>query len=347
MNSGGIIGLIIVILVVFIAITLAIIFINKSPSQLGQTCTSQANCSPNLVCDFQRAVHVCVNGLNSPCTKDTDCQTGLACTSGTCQPVVPLPLTPVTVPNIPDVSKIIRREQPVAIPPPPKIVKPILTQVVQPEKQIPEFDNESISSPFLEFDDHREGKPYVVDITTYSTALIVLLHDGSLIRDNNDVKVKISSNLRMERLEVFGGYIYGISEGILYKLSSDIFKDTKYIWSPIKAAPTGITHISATLDGKRLWLQAKGKGYIYNSSFENLSTVDYPSGRRIYGTDASTYIDIKDDHGITSKGESFANITGAVIDYYGHVTTLSREQAQIYSDIRLINWMPYYIRYAS
>ncbi len=181
--------------------------------------------------------------------------------------------------------------------------------------------------------------PTVVDACSYANSIIFLHIDGSISRDNGQ---RMPCNVTIQRLESFAGYLYGLSSGILYKLKNDSMKEKRWIWESCSWSPVGITHFSATSDTKNLWIQCDNKAYLYDNSLQ-FSKTTY-SGKRVYGYDLKSYIDINGHVGIAQPGDRrFEDIHSAVITSHGEVAVLKREQLGELSAIRLVNWQPYYI----
>src|SRR3990167_369647 len=199
----------------------------------------------------------------------------------------------------------------------------------------------------------KKGSMPVSDVCSFSNAILALLSDGNIIKEFPDgnggtERVRIQSHpVKLERLEPFGGYIYGVSNGKLYKLDSSTYSTKKWKWVECQWAPFGIIHTSSSLNDKNLWLQTSNHGYLYNSDLEQRESVPISGKLRVYGTDNLTFIEFDPNNcsGVVMPvGVKYSNMCGGALTYHGDVISIRPDQRKLYSGIRLINWVPYYIR---
>lgn len=213
------------------------------------------------------------------------------------------------------------------------------------------------------------GKENVLDVCGYSSDIIILYKDGHIMLETEDKKrTRVTNNIHLNRVEHFGGYVYGVSCGSLYKLDGDTYKEREWIWDSCRWSPVGITHISATLGGEHLWIQTQNAGNLYNASGEVVPTEISPSrdtttspreisldsfwskNRRVYGYNKEIYMDINTDEqqailrrGEDDRGVLIRNIYAGAINYDGQVASIRPEQKDRFRDIRIINWKAYYL----
>lgn len=216
------------------------------------------------------------------------------------------------------------------------------------------------------------SKENVLDVCGYSSDIIILYKDGHIMLETEDKKrTRITNNIRLDRVENFGGYVYGVSCGSLYKLDSSTYGERgarggEWIWDSCRWSPVGITHISATLGGDHLWIQTQNVGNLYNSEGEIVPTeisprdttspreisLDSPwsKNRRVYGLNKNIYMDINTDEcqailrrNEEDRGVLIRDIYAGAINYDGQVASIRPEQKNRFRDIRIINWKAYYL----
>lgn len=182
--------------------------------------------------------------------------------------------------------------------------------------------------------------PGVIDVCSFANSILLLHEDGSITKNNNP---RVHCNIKIQHMEVFAGYLYGLGSGMLYRLVTETMKDKRWYWEPCSWSPVGLSHMSSTLDTKNLWLQNKNKGYLYDQGYNLVETIKF-TGKRIYGADPKHYIDISNHSAIVYPGkEEYGNVANAVMTYHGDVVILTTEQLKTYQNVRLVNWEPYYI----
>lgn len=233
---------------------------------------------------------------------------------------------------------------------------------------------------------HTESKygrtDRVIDACSFSDSIVTLINDGTIIRkpeasdfssDTSSSKIdttvtsqrgsiRISNNITgLTRLEPFNGYLFGVSNGKLYKLNNTTYRSKNWTWELCAWAPTDITHTSSTHDGNHLWIQSDNNGYLFNQAeiptfaSQGLNKSQHSLSKsstkikRIYGLDHTIYLDIEQDTCVahlTSKNRhtSYNNVCSALVDHEGTVIPIKASDNNQYSDVRLINWEPYYIK---
>jgi hypothetical protein len=176
---------------------------------------------------------------------------------------------------------------------------------------------------------------------------LALREDGKIVKEVGKKRTLVSNNIRLKRLESFNGILYGISaDNRLFSLNNDTFNTQKWSWS-LTSLPQGIIHTSATLNGKYFWIQTAQQGILYNRKFQVIDRADTRGIKRIYGNDKDIYIDIdtnSDTAVLQPNGTRINNVISAIITHDNELRTLRPNQASEFSDIRLINWVPTFIK---
>lgn len=216
-----------------------------------------------------------------------------------------------------------------------------------------ESENSPIDSPFVledkKYISHPVGESGAIDVCSFSSAIITLLCDGTIIRKTTKSKDKIQSNISLNSLQPFSGYLFSVSKGTLYQLLNDTYPSKRWIWNEVKWAPISITNTSVTLDGAYLLIQTTLGNYIYNTSAKKIDTIPIkPNIRRVYGKSLNNYLDIDTDNNkiiVIPPGQVTEGVYDGVITYYGEVIFLSITDKSKYRAIKLVEWMPYYLSY--
>ena len=108
-----------------------------------------------------------------------------------------------------------------------------------------------------------------------------------------------------------------------------------------------VIQIESTHDGRYIWLQTNTKGFLVDTDGHIKTSCDMRHfERRIYGNDKTEYIHIDRTGGIAyinGKEMEFPNIISAVIDHNRDIISLTKEEYEKYTEIRLVSWEPYYI----
>lgn len=138
--------------------------------------------------------------------------------------------------------------------------------------------------------------------------VVLLLEDGNFITDRDGRLKFIHSKINMDLIVPFNTTLYGISNGILYRLKEKHFHHKyhgTHHWSWIEQswAPSDIVHISHTSDGQYLWVQNKvvegvpdSEGYLYKQpdDFDDepifIEKVEL-KGLRNYGSSINAYVE--------------------------------------------------------
>ena len=183
---------------------------------------------------------------------------------------------------------------------------------------------------------YQFGRHKIIDVLELTTLMSIdgsgplgapvwiLLEDGSIMQDINDNFTTILSNIHPDRLFMISKTVVGAtSNGTMYWLKGNNFANIRsggtLNWNVARWAPTGIVHVSNTLDYEWLWIQSHSgsgsKGYLYSVSGEpSLSKTENMNGRtfRIYGDSVSAYTDVNP---VTATGvNNFEQVIPLMVD---------------------------------
>jgi hypothetical protein len=180
-----------------------------------------------------------------------------------------------------------------------------------------------------------------VDIIYYSDKYIVLLRNGNFICENKSSKSvsQTLSSIPMTRIVVFNGYIYGLSNGTLFKLDMTSFLSPVWRWNKIPDMVQNVWYISTTLNMEYLWVQtADNRGYLFDCKFEIIEEADVMEGTyRVYGMNKSNYI-IVDTTARTATSYPaqyvIPNVSDAALAHDNQVVTCEDPNRLV----RIVNW---------
>ena len=200
-----------------------------------------------------------------------------------------------------------------------------------------------------------EGRP-VLDLCHFSSYIIYLHEGGYATRETinkeqsaNTEKVPVKMNIKPTSLAKHRGNLYSLQNGRLYMIDISTLTTGIWKWNPCSWSPLNILYMSATTDGKHLYLQTSEYDILYDSSLNEVSRTQYQGVRRVYGYDLQTYIDIDIDsstgvYHAGTKQEILTDLVDAIILHNGKVVSISTADSSLYSRIRLIQWRPWYIK---
>jgi len=159
-----------------------------------------------------------------------------------------------------------------------------------------------------------------LDILSYGQKLYLLKKNHTIVDEEDKV---LKSNVQLDHIFVFAGYVYGIGSGELYEITNDIDED--WIMKKVENVHIkNITRYSTSLDEDVLFLQNNTEGVLYDSEFNTEEKININDKYRIYGKDRNTFKDM--------ESVKFKN---ACMDYYGQIHT-----SNIYLFMKIINWDP-------
>jgi len=189
----------------------------------------------------------------------------------------------------------------------------------------------------------------VLDVISYSKMVIFLHQNGNMSWEQDGKRTKVRCNIKASRLDKHGGYLYALASGLLYRLDNATL-NSKHRWQWILCSwsPAGLIHTSSTLDGIYLWLQDSNNGYLYNQEYELIETVEMGQLRRRYGNTISEYVTYHPsvcDATVSISGTTteYKGICNALLTREGQLIAIGRNDLENYSDVKLVNWMPYFI----
>lgn len=186
-----------------------------------------------------------------------------------------------------------------------------------------------LSNEFAINNDNDKGTGTIeaLDILQFDKTHIYILNYDHTITTHYGVKLQ--SDIPLNKIFVFIGYIYAIgTDGELYTII-----DNGQLWRCISCAEwchiKNIKHQSTTLDDEYLWLQNDHEGILFDSEMnivEHIS-IDLSKNYRIYGNGKDNYE--------TIDAQKYG---AAILNHNGKLYTCKNSH-----NIRLINWKPVYL----
>lgn len=185
----------------------------------------------------------------------------------------------------------------------------------------------------------------VIDCCSFSDYAIFLLSNGKILCHYKFYKT-IYCNRKLKHILSFNNELYGVDKyGNLYVLSMKYFDYNYWVFIRIENIPM-IESISVTLDDNYMYIHNNNNNYIYDCNF---NVVDkYKSDKfRIYGNNLNTYLSFNNNkcsiYVDDVKIQVIDNVLSGVIDYKNDVFLLKTEDIYLYTNIKLLNHIPYYI----
>lgn len=360
-----VIVIIIITVIIFGLIVWAIVATGNG-SITGNKCQSNADCTTGTVCDTTTAT--CLVPLGGVCSDKNTCVSGAQCINGRCVANSQLSYSSkgrLNTSPLPSLSPKTKEFIEISVPVDTTYTFSEMTESVsfvsEPlSSQSVEYieDETELKSPYTQVDNKMLSKPNmnqgeVVDVAHYSSCLIYLLDSGDIIKqDDRRHKFRIFNNVHLTRLEVFSGYLHGVSDGRLYRFDNNDFDKSSWRWYMCDWAIDSIVHTSVTTDLNYLWLQSSTRGYVYDRRFKPvLDQIDAditPGIKRNYGANLRQYLNY-DFAGckitVHDQGRiySYDDVAMGTYDSYGKIVVINRADMTKYTDIRIINRLPYYI----
>lgn len=189
----------------------------------------------------------------------------------------------------------------------------------------------------------------VVDCCNYSEEALFLNKDGIIISFKFKNYRVINCNRYLIHIFTFNDDLYGIDKyNKIYMLSLKYYDSCYWAFYPVKWAPKNVIHFSTTLDDKYLWLQTPKKCYLIDCDYKKIkyNNIKY---KRVYGKNKHTYLDINIKKQLchviinTKKVETLHEIHAGIIDHANNVILITIQDCNLYNNIRLIDYNPYYI----
>jgi hypothetical protein len=190
----------------------------------------------------------------------------------------------------------------------------------------------------------------LIDVTGYSDTILGLMQDGKILREHQDeTRDLVANNVKLRRLDSFGGVLYGISvNNRMYRLNNDTFDTNKWRWTLDSSFPNGVVHTSPTLNGKYFWVQTSSTGQLFNRKGEVVDRTEMSGNRRrVYGNRRNTYVEIdpRTQSALVMPNQTRVNdVVDALVTHDNQLKILRPSQTQNFSSLRLVNWKPTYIR---
>lgn len=195
-----------------------------------------------------------------------------------------------------------------------------------------------------------ENSSPVIDVCSYSTAVVFLLEDGHIICENTATakRYRTNNNVQLCRIVGFSGYLYGVGvDQHLYTLPNTHFSTNNWNWTAVAWFPGIIQHICTTHDGSYLWIQTETTGYLYHTPNQVQLKQSCRNVKRVYGRDADHYLEInllESTATIYPEGKVVQNVYDGALSFYDEVIAIHPSESREYRGITIVNWQPYYIR---
>jgi len=202
-------------------------------------------------------------------------------------------------------------------------------------------------------------KGEVIDAVAVGSRRFYLLRWGDIIsvRDtdvNSDLLVEkiknsissmvagiksIADLLKLRRIVVFYGHIYGISEGDIFILNTDSFDTCEWQWIRMINWPSKVIDISCSVDGLLMWIATAKGGYKVSVKGKPEKVYKKPYTRR-YARDQHTYAELRPVNTLRvyendSIKAEYSNIRDACYDHNQILHVLSCKESGYYA-IRLV-----------
>lgn len=180
----------------------------------------------------------------------------------------------------------------------------------------------------------------VIDCCEYSNEIVYLHVTSKITCYSNNRYRQITNNRCLINIVCFNGYLYGLDNKHLYMLCNDYFFDNYWVWKKVCWAPKNIIYINSNLNCEYLLIQTSDKNYIYHDNkYKELSI----KGRRIYGIDINSYIDILHTTAYVYVNDvlvkTFKNVIDAAMNYNHDVYVVRPNES---CHVKIINYSAYY-----
>jgi len=193
----------------------------------------------------------------------------------------------------------------------------------------------------------------IVDICAFSDSIFYVLKPGTTIIRHTNLSTHdvIKSRRPVTRIISFGGYMYGLISGLVHQLKPSSYNTDAWVWQVATWTPENVSRFTTTLDGKYIGLHVDDELLIYDIKLKLVQRMELPRGYiRNLGLDISTYVDINVSrqhivvyvNGIQTMHN---NIHYAIFNSYGELVVIESIDSQRHREVKLINWLPYYVSY--
>ena len=174
-----------------------------------------------------------------------------------------------------------------------------------------------------------------IDVCHYSEDVLYLLKDGRIMIEEPNGGIRmVKSKINFNRIVMYDGLIFGLKDGLLYRLFVNSYDSGSWEWIPISDVLRDIQHIQTDNDGSFLWLQNKNHGYFYDT--RELTSV---TGIHFFNSKRKMVATIRSN--ICYHGDkAIENAKDVLVDYEGFVNVLNDDKFRF---IREVRWKPVYI----
>lgn len=198
---------------------------------------------------------------------------------------------------------------------------------------------------------HNLQPNQIKDITDNGTTAFALKKFNTtkivMKKCKSGAQCEITSKISLDRIIWFSGTMFAVSGGTLFQRDPSSVGTKLWFWFTVQNAPTGITWITKTIDGKYLWLQTSDKGFLFNCNRKLVDTLDIQSTiQRSFGRTVNTVGDLDTaNHQLFLVGcnKKFSNIGLFTFNFQNEVIFIRPAQLDVVSGIRLIFFRPYYL----
>lgn len=183
----------------------------------------------------------------------------------------------------------------------------------------------------------------ILDVCNYSSYVVYLMNDKTLILSEKDDERVVSSKLEVKMLVNFNGYLYAIANNKLYYLDNNTLDTKVWDWKKVSWSPDYIVDMSVPHDKSCIWIRTRDSGILYDENGKVIEEVDAPY-RRVYGVDRDNYL-IFDNNGdaVMNPGNNpIPKVKDGIINHKREIFTLDKKDKR-FRMMRLVNWKPYYI----
>lgn len=134
-----------------------------------------------------------------------------------------------------------------------------------------------------------------IDACEYGSANLFLL-ENNLIRFNQDNNTWYKkSNIKLQKIISFNGYLYSVSEGKLHMLRDNMIRNNFWYWDPVLWFTSSVDHISTSYDEDLLYIKSGRETYLYNKNLSLIKKLE-EDGYRKYGRTKDSYLVLHDNH---------------------------------------------------
>jgi hypothetical protein len=189
-----------------------------------------------------------------------------------------------------------------------------------------------------------------IDVCSFSSLKLFLLSNSDITCECTDkTRYRVTNNITLSKIFSYQGYLHGLSDGILFMLPNEYCKSKLWKWKEVpwcQEYKGNIKHISATHDGNHLWIQTATQGILYDQEVKAEFIEISHQSRRVYGSTKDHYViidDLKHTARTYPENEIHDNVYQAALTYYNDLVVITSETKALYSNIAIVEWIPYFI----